>query len=48
MKQSGLAASYCCKKLGWGIIHCTEQGSMRGVMEIHDGIMELLHNECVI
>jgi len=35
------AADYCCRKLGWQIIECCQNGQMRSVEEIHADIRKI-------
>ncbi len=42
MARSRRAAEYCAEKLGWITVHCTHDGGMRPVEDIHGEIMEKL------
>ncbi len=42
MARSRKAAAYCAGTLGWDTVHCTRDGAMRAVEDIHGEIMALL------
>ena len=42
MARSRRAAEYCAEKLAWTTVHCTHDGEMRPVEDIHREIMEKL------
>lgn len=35
LARSRQAAEYCAQHLGWATVHCTKEGSMRSIEEIH-------------
>ncbi len=42
MARSRAAATYCATHLGWTTVHCTRDGAMRPVEDIHGEIMKSL------
>lgn len=40
LKQSQAAASYCANKLGWNVVDCCREVTMRSIEEIHNDIMK--------
>ena len=42
LAHSRAAAEYCAEKLGWTTIHCVKDGSMRGIQEIHEELLDCL------
>lgn len=42
MALSRKAAAYCASHLGWTTVHCTRDGQMRPVEDIHAELMEIL------
>ena len=42
MARSRAAAEYCAKQLGWTVVECLRQGTMRPVEDIHAEIIGLL------
>ena len=42
LAQSRAAAEFCARKLGWTTIHCVKDGSMRGIQEIHEELLDCL------
>lgn len=42
MARSRRAAVYCAQRLGWTTVHCTQNGQMRTVEDIHAEIMKAL------
>lgn len=42
LNQSREAAEYCARLLGWKVVHCVKDGTMRSVEDIHDEIMSLV------
>ncbi len=39
MNRSAQAAAFCSRKLGWKTVHCVKDGTMRGIEEIHQEIL---------
>lgn len=42
MARSRQAAEYCAEKLGWTTVHCTRDGAMRTVEDIHGEVLARL------
>lgn len=42
LKRSREAAEYCSRKLGWKVVQCDRDGSMRSIEDIHDEIMSVV------
>ncbi len=42
MARSRKAAEYCAEKLGWTTVHCTRDGAMRTIEDIHAEVLDKL------
>ena len=42
LAHSRAAAEFCARKLGWTTTHCVKDGSMRGIQEIHEELLDCL------
>ena len=46
LRRSRTAAEFCAARLGWHVIHCTRDGEMRSIEEIHGEILGAVQSLC--